>query len=295
MHSLRFAVLCAVVVVAAERATAQVVLLTPGPLERGARPITPENPIPRRTFSIAPAYQAEARTLEAVTTVTLRITLDRSGRVAEIRRTNNPFVSVAPGAPSDTIALQSAGEAMVRSAAAAISQWQYDPPADAPITFNVSFGFRPYGETTSVQDTRGLVPAQVQVPQSVAVASAALLAQDWPAAKGAVRVGGDVRAPSQNRRVNPVYPAEAQAARVQGVVIMHALIGEDGRVRDVRVLRSIPLLDQAAIDAVRQWEYAPTHLNGKPVPIVLTVTVQFTLSNQVDPPPPPPPPPPQAE
>jgi len=55
------------------------------------------------------------------------------------------------------------------------------------------------------------------------------------------------------------------------------------------VLRSIPLLDQAAIDAVKQWEYEPTLLNGVPVPVVITVTVQFTLP----PPPPPPPPPPQ--
>ena len=109
-------------------------------------------------------------------------------------------------------------------------------------------------------------------------ATAQVVLLDWPAAKGVVRVGGDVRAPSLNRRVNPVYPAEAQAARAQGVVMMHALIGEDGRVRDIRLLRSIPLLDQAAMDAVRQWEYAPTQLNGKPVPIVLTVTVQFTLS-----------------
>ena len=70
---------------------------------------------------------------------------------------------------------------------------------------------------------------------------------------------------------------------------MEAVIGEDGRVRDTRVLRSIPLLDEAALGAVRQWEYTPTLLNGAPVPIIMTVTVQFTLP----PPPPPPAPPPQ--
>ena len=287
MRSTRFAILCAAAVLAvATAAPAQEVRTTAGPLERTAKPITPENPIPRRTFFIAPAYPAEARSLEAFSSVTLRVTLDRSGRVAEIRRMNNPFVNVAPGAPSDTIALQSAGEAMIRSAAAAVSQWQYDAPASGPISFNVSFGFRPKGETTARQDSgppppefRGNPPGQVT-----------LLTPDWPAAAGAVRVGGNVRAPQQSRRVNPIYPAAAQAARVQGVVILEALIGENGIVRDVRVLRSIPLLDQAAIDAVRQWEYASTQLNGKPVPLVMTVTVQFTLS----PPPPPPPPPPQA-
>ena len=64
----------------------------------------------------------------------------------------------------------------------------------------------------------------------------------------------------------------------QGVVILEATIGADGKVKDVRVLRSIPLLDQAAIDAVRQWEYTPTLLNNVPVPVIMTVTVQFTLN-----------------
>jgi protein TonB len=63
----------------------------------------------------------------------------------------------------------------------------------------------------------------------------------------------------------------------------------DGTIREARVLRSIPLLDQAALDAVRQWEYEPTLLNGAPVPVILTVTVQFSMPA----PPPPPPPPPQ--
>jgi protein TonB len=69
----------------------------------------------------------------------------------------------------------------------------------------------------------------------------------------------------------------AQSARVQGVVMLEATIGVEGRVQDVRVLRSIPLLDQAAIDAVKQWQYTPTTLNGVPVPVVMTVTVTFAL------------------
>jgi protein TonB len=93
-----------------------------------------------------------------------------------------------------------------------------------------------------------------------------------------VRVGGTIKAPAQTKRVNPPYPPEAQAAGVQGVVIMEATIGVDGKVTDVRVLRSIALLDQAALDAVRQWEYAPTVVNGVTVPVVMTVTVNFTLT-----------------
>jgi protein TonB len=80
--------------------------------------------------------------------------------------------------------------------------------------------------------------------------------------------------------VLPVYPAIAQAARVQGTVILQARIGVTGRVEDLQVLRSIPLLDRAAIDAVSQWEYAATLLNGVPVPVIMTVTVTFTLAGK---------------
>ena len=92
-----------------------------------------------------------------------------------------------------------------------------------------------------------------------------------------VRVGGDVSAPVKTRNVDPRYPQVAQAARVAGVVILEAVIGPDGRVTDVKILRSVPLLDDAAVEAVRQWEYTPTMLNGVPVPVIMTVTVNFQL------------------
>src|SRR5262249_15437009 len=92
-----------------------------------------------------------------------------------------------------------------------------------------------------------------------------------------VRVGGNIKTPTQVKKVNPVYPAIAQSARVQGVVIIEATIGPTGAVQDAKVLRSIPLLDQAALDAVKQWVYTPTLLNGVPVPVIMTVTVNFTL------------------
>ena len=85
-----------------------------------------------------------------------------------------------------------------------------------------------------------------------------------------------MRTPRKIRDVRPVYPQEARDARVQGVVIIEARIEPDGRVGSARVLRSIPLLDQAALDAVQQWEFEPTLLNGAPVAVVMTVTVQFT-------------------
>jgi protein TonB len=77
--------------------------------------------------------------------------------------------------------------------------------------------------------------------------------------------------------VPPDYPAIARAARVQGAVILEAVLDERGKVDRVRVLRSIPLLDEAALGAVRQWRYTPTLLNGVPVPVLMTITVHFTL------------------
>jgi protein TonB len=93
-----------------------------------------------------------------------------------------------------------------------------------------------------------------------------------------VRIGSTIRQPLKIRNVDPVYPPIAQAARVQGLVIIEATLSPDGRISNARILRSIPLLDQAALEAVRQWEYTPTLLNGVPVPVIMTITVMFTLS-----------------
>jgi len=94
----------------------------------------------------------------------------------------------------------------------------------------------------------------------------------------AVRVGGQIKEPKKLKNVSPVYPDIAKQARVQGVVILECTISPQGKVSDVKVLRGIPLLDQAAIDAVKQWVYTPTLLNGVPVPVIMTVTVNFKLS-----------------
>jgi TonB family protein len=109
-----------------------------------------------------------------------------------------------------------------------------------------------------------------------AKADAAARAKTALAAKRAVRVGGNIRPPIKIKDVAPVYPAIARSARVTGAVTVEATIGEDGKVADARVVKSVPMLDQAALDAVRQWEYRPTLLNGVPVPVVVTVVINFT-------------------
>ena len=112
---------------------------------------------------------------------------------------------------------------------------------------------------------------------AVAKAEAAAAAAREKARKQAVRVGGQIRQPTKIKDVKPEYPAIARSARVSGVVTIEATIGADGKVVDARVVRSVPMLDQAALDAVRQWEYTPTLLNGVPVPVIVTVTINFTL------------------
>lgn len=96
--------------------------------------------------------------------------------------------------------------------------------------------------------------------------------------RGPVRVGGAITAPALVRRVEPKYPPLAVSAQVQGVVILEAVVDRQGRVEEVEILRSIPLLDAAAVAAVRQWRYSPLLLNGKPERFVLTVTVSFSLN-----------------
>ncbi len=112
--------------------------------------------------------------------------------------------------------------------------------------------------------------------EAIAAKEKAAAAAREKAKLAAVRIGGQVKTPTKIKDVRPVYPAIAKSARVSGVVTIEATIGADGKVIDAKVVRSVPLLDQAALDAVRQWEYTPTLLNGVPVPVVMTVTINFT-------------------
>jgi TonB family protein len=91
---------------------------------------------------------------------------------------------------------------------------------------------------------------------------------------GVYRVGGAVSAPS--RLDVAKYPSEAAAAGIQGAVLVEIVIDESGTVADAKVVRSIPLLDESALQAVRNWRFAPTVLNGQPVPVKMVVTVNFT-------------------
>jgi TonB family protein len=98
--------------------------------------------------------------------------------------------------------------------------------------------------------------------------------------KDAVPCKGEIKPPKLLKMVEPAYPEEAIKAGVQGVVILEAKTDEYGRVVDALILRSIPLLDQAAIDAVKQWVYEPMLIDGKPQKVLFTVTVRFDLNGK---------------
>ena len=100
-----------------------------------------------------------------------------------------------------------------------------------------------------------------------------------PAARpaAAVRVADLPQPPHKIADARPVYPEVARSARIEGTVVLEAIIDRAGRIDDVRVVRSVPLLDQAALDAVRQWRYTPSTLRGQPVAVLMTITVNFKL------------------
>jgi protein TonB len=176
---------------------------------------------------------------------------DRAARLDEFL--NRTAFRSTPGAPQVAASrLRPAIDAFVQSAVTSVLASRYGPPAQGPLAFDVTVHF------AGPRVTQGVDP-------------------DSPLAVGALRVGGNISPPKKIQDVRPAYPPEAQAAGVQGVVIMEARIEGDGSVSQARVLRSIPGLDEAALDAVRHWRFTPTLLNGVPTPVVMVVTIQFTL------------------
>jgi protein TonB len=93
-----------------------------------------------------------------------------------------------------------------------------------------------------------------------------------------VRVSGGVIEGNLIRKIQPIYPALAKTARIQGTVVLHAVISKQGNVENLSVLSGHPMLVQTALDAVKQWKYKPYYLNGEPVEVETTVTINFNLT-----------------
>jgi protein TonB len=111
----------------------------------------------------------------------------------------------------------------------------------------------------------------------VAAPSVSPLAAKGSMINAPLRVGGQVKAPIVISRVDPQYPAIARENKIEGIVIVEAIVDREGRVRDVRVLKPLPFgLDQAAVDAVQQWIFKPATYQGQPVDVILNLTVSFS-------------------
>lgn len=102
--------------------------------------------------------------------------------------------------------------------------------------------------------------------------------KEKPVTPKSIRVGGNVQAANILRQPKPVYPPLAKQARIQGTVRFNAVIGKDGTIQNLTLVSGHPLLVQAAQEAVRNWVYRPTLLNGEPVDVITTIDVNFTLN-----------------
>lgn len=144
------------------------------------------------------------------------------------------------------------------------------PPSIAPET----------GRLGLVPDT-GAIPSIGGDPGGIGVlpGGSTIVVQppEPPRPTAQVRVADLPVTPRKIGDVRPVYPEIARAAHVQGTVIMEAVLDTTGRVTQLRVIQSAPMLDQAALDAVRQWRYTPSLYGGRPVSVLMTITVRFTL------------------
>ena len=126
--------------------------------------------------------------------------------------------------------------------------------------------------------TLGMAASPFHEPAEPAIAASTPDAvQDSRQEEDVVTIGGDVKPPKKIKHVNPVYPPEAKEAGIEGVVVIETIIDKQGKVAHAEVVRSVPELDQAALDAVRQWEFEPSYVRGKAVSVRMTVTINFTL------------------
>jgi len=237
-----------------------------GPLEQQAKPLT--GALPRRKSAEPADYPWELRRIGAKAALIVQVTLDRSGRVAEIRRAQGPLLQPAIGSPSDVAAERVAADAVLRSVATALTTWRFDEPA-SPITFQLSFGFVAGQASHSLTDPSEVLPAQVA-------------AAPWAAAEGAMPTSKALQPPKKTKYVKPVYPKAALDARVQGEVLLEIVIATDGRVADARILKSIPQLDQAAIEATLAARYEPVAINGLPVRVTSMVTHTFSFKTKTE-------------
>jgi len=200
---------------------------------------------------VAPVFPPAARANQTQGAVVLDALIDKEGKPSSLRVINNIDPELA------------------KAAVDAVKQWQYRPtllngePVEVATTITTSFA-AVSPSTPSVFESSTPRPTPPPPPPP-------------PPPPSRIRQGGNVQQAMLLTQVKPVYPLEAKEARIQGVVVLEVVIGKDGLVSEVRIITGHPTLQQAAVDSVRQWQYKPTLLNGEPVEVVSTVTVNFAF------------------
>jgi len=244
-----------------------------GTLQDRADVALPAAPRRKVLTRVKPEYPPEAQRLGLEADVVLRLTVNQAGFVTATERTSG-VIKLRPDEEnaSERAEFYAANPyAFAMAAEAAALQWKFEA-AESGMTCFVSFTFRlkPGGAVNTTAPSPGsgsatLTPVPGSSRPGLPVVSRPIQGD-----------GQTVKSPKRLVNVNPVYPEDARAAHVGGVVVLEITIGENGSVTDARVMRSIPMLDQAAIDAALQWIYEPTLLNGVPIEVKLTVTINFT-------------------
>jgi TonB family protein len=205
---------------------------------------------PKRTKYIAPVYPAEAIKAQAQGPVVLDATTDESGKLSHINATKSiPLLD--------------------KAAIDAVKQWEFEPALvggkPTPVALTITLIF--YLNKEAKAKVGGVVGGVIKPEEAKKLETEPL-----------VKAEGDIKPPKRIKAVDPVYPEEARKNGIEGIVVLECTTDTYGRVKNVKALRSIPELDQAAIDAVRQWVYEPFTLKGKPQGVIFTVTVNFKLN-----------------
>ena len=178
---------------------------------------------------------------------------------------------------------------LARAAVDAVKQWHWQPaisngaPVESETSVTVNFRTVTGGVRGGVEAARPLqqvpdmTPPEAHVGTGIGIGIGGGVSADTPPPAQRIRVGGNIQQTMLVSQVKPIYPQEAKDARIQGVVVLEATIAKEGNVQQIKVVSGNPALQQAAIDAVSQWKYKPTLLNGQPVEVVTTITVNFAF------------------
>jgi protein TonB len=217
----------------------------PSALEQQAYQVSKDQPPPRKVHDVRMPYPDDVKAVITSAMVMVRLVIDADGSVAEAR-----ILSRKVGGPQTTPeALAAATRTLEAGTLTAVRQWKFEPPAKAPLAMTVAVAY----------DAEGGRKAPPPPP---------------PAPKPG---DGSVTRPVAIEQPAPAYPPDALRAGVQGVVRLSVTVGSDGRLKDARVIQSVPALDQAALDAVRQWTFRPGTKDGQAVDVVTEITMAFSL------------------